>query len=72
MKKTLKSIGKRLVSVHIRAVIGRYCEDFFIFGGISFIVYATFRVNETAGYYCLGACLFGLGVWTWLHPMRRR
>lgn len=48
-----------------------YLEDFCIFCGLFFIVFATFKVSIIAGYYCIGICLFGLGIWFTRNPMRK-
>lgn len=54
------------------AVLGQYVEDLLILLGLFFIVYTTFTVNWTAGMYCLGVCLFGLGVYFTRHPIEKR
>jgi|GEM_PF-4767119 len=53
------------------ALLDRYTEDLLIFGGLFFVVYPTFTLSTTAGYYSLGASLLGLGVWTLKHPKRK-
>jgi len=66
MKKYLIQFGNALK----KAILG-YIEDIFIFSGIGFICLATFLLSEIAGFYCLGLCLFGLGVWFTRNPVRR-
>ena len=56
----------------LSAVLGQYIEDLLIFLGLFFIVYTTFTVDWTAGMYCLGVCLFGLGVYFTRHPIEKR
>jgi hypothetical protein len=46
-------------------------EDLLILSGLGFVIYATFLVNQIAGFYCAGACLFGLGAWITAHPKRK-
>jgi hypothetical protein len=42
--------------------IKKYCEDFFILAGAAVIVYATFRIYATAGFFVLGAALLAIGI----------
>lgn len=49
-----------------------YIEDIFIFSGLGFLIYATFRLSEIAGFYCVGICLLGLGVYFTRHPIKRK
>ncbi|WP_134705101.1 DUF1056 family protein [Ammoniphilus sp. YIM 78166] len=43
-------------------VIRNYADDFFIISGLVAINIATFRLNFTAGLYCLGASLISIGI----------
>lgn len=56
---------------HLWAALTSLMEDFFILCGLGIVVFATFRVCEIAGWYTLGACLFGLGAWMATHPKRK-
>lgn len=51
--------------------IGKYIEDILIVSGLTCIVLATFFVSKIAGLYCLGGCLFGLGVYFAKYPYRK-
>lgn len=62
---------KNKILARIKAFLSEYIEDLLIFCGIFFIVYATFRVNETAGFYCLGGFLLGLGMYFTKNPIRK-
>lgn len=46
----------------------KYLEDILIISGLAVIISATFILSETAGLYCLGGVLFGLGLWFAKHP----
>lgn len=63
--------GLAVVSGAIKAIIMGFFEDIMIFTGLGFIVFATFVLSTVAGFYCLGACLFGLGVWFTRHPIKK-
>ena len=55
----------------IGLIIAAIMEDLLILCGLSAVVYATFRLSEIAGWYCLGACLLALGIWLTAHPKRK-
>lgn len=42
--------------------IGTYIAEFFVISGAFFIVFATFKINRTAGYYSLSAVLLASGI----------
>jgi hypothetical protein len=48
-----------------------YLEDILIFSGLIAIIIATFLLSKIAGIYCLGGCLFGLGVYFTKFPTKR-
>lgn len=70
-EKALKSIKKWLISLHLGCFIGNYLEDICLFSGLFFIIFATFQINRIAGFYCIGACLFGLGVYFTKNPIKK-
>lgn len=45
-------------------------NDVLILGGASVCVYATFRVNTTAGFYALGAAMVAVGWYLTQNPMK--
>lgn len=65
----MKRAGKGHILQRFLEFIGRYIEDLLIFSGISCIVYATFQIGITAGFYCLGGCLLALGVYFTKNPI---
>lgn len=71
LKKAIKSIRKWLFNLHLGTHIGAYIEDILIFCGLGFVVYATFLLSRVGGFYCLGVCLFGLGVYFTRNPTRK-
>jgi hypothetical protein len=48
-----------------------YAEDFFIFVGLLFINFATFRLSITAGLYVMGVSFVAVGIFLALHPPKR-
>lgn len=46
----------------LKTILRDYAEDFFIGAGLVFINAATFRISVTAGLYCIGLSLVGVGV----------
>lgn len=71
MKNNLKLIKKWLISLNFGRFIASYFEDFCIFSGLFFIVFATFKLSKIAGLYCLGICLLLLGIWFTRNPIRK-
>ena len=65
-----KALGKALKLAAATALL--FVEDVLILAGLGMMVYATFCMSRIAGYYAAGAGLFGLGVWSALHPPRGR
>jgi len=49
-----------------------YIEDILILSGLAVIVTTTFCVSTTAGFYCLGAVLLGLGIYFANNPIEKR
>lgn len=47
----------------------KYLEDFLIFGGIFFIIIATYKVNYIAGMYVTGFILVILGLYFSKYPI---
>jgi hypothetical protein len=56
----------------MRKFMLNYIEDILILSGLTVIIAATFLLSEIAGLYCLGAVLFGLGVYFSKNPPERR
>lgn len=50
----------------------KYLEDILIASGLITIVGATFRINTTAGLYCMGVVLLALGIYFAINPLERR
>jgi hypothetical protein len=71
LKKILRVIKKRVFNIHLGAIIANFIEDIFIFGGLFFIVFATFMISKIIGFYVLGVCLLGLGIWFTRNPIRK-
>jgi hypothetical protein len=46
----------------------KWIEDILILSGLGFIILATFLLSTVAGFYVLGVCLFGLGLWFTKYP----
>ena len=55
----------------LAAFIASFIEDILIFSGLGVVIYATFRLCNIAGWYCLGGVMFGLGAWMTVHPRRK-
>jgi hypothetical protein len=70
-KNQREAIKKWLFSLHLGHIIGLFYEDILILSGLFFIVMATFMLSKVAGFYCLGGCLFGLGVYFTLFPIKK-
>lgn len=66
-----KEDRKRRVWSTFERITEEYIEDSLIFLGLFCIVYATFQIGKIAGFYCLGGCLLGLGVYFTRHPIRK-
>lgn len=68
------AIGERVKAFLNRAKAGvvKYLEDVLIASGLITIVGATFRINTTAGLYCLGGVLLALGIYFAVNPLERR
>jgi hypothetical protein len=70
-KKQREAIKKWLFSLHLGRIIGLFYEDILVFSGLFFIVMATFMLSKIAGFYCLGGCLLGLGVYFIRFPIKK-
>lgn len=71
-KKAWISLKKKLFSLHLGHIIGLFYEDILIFSGLFFIVMATFMLSKVAGFYCMGGCLLGLGIYFTRFPIRKQ
>lgn len=56
----------------IHSTMLKYLEDVLIASGLCTIVGATFRINTTAGLFCLGGVLLALGIYFAVNPLERR
>lgn len=61
---------KNMVIKAIKKFLTLYIEDILIICGLTLIVIATFLLSKIAGLYCLGGCLFVLGVYFAVFPIK--
>jgi hypothetical protein len=71
LKNVFRSLAKCLLNLHLVAFIASFMEDICIFSGLGFITGATFLWSKIAGYYVLGLCLLGVGVYLARNPIKR-
>lgn len=70
--KAFELIKTRLKKLQILKSLIKYIEDILILSGLTVIVITTFLLSKIAGLYCLGAVLFGLGVYFSISPPEKR
>jgi hypothetical protein len=52
----------KIKSTTLVKIISRLLPEILIIVGLFFIVFATFKINAIAGYYCLGGVLLLVGI----------
>lgn len=67
LKRAVKKTGEAL-----KAFTADGLNDALIFGGAAVGIYATFRINTTAGFYALAGVLIFVGWYLTQHPLEKR